>query len=161
MKDQLAGIAPPLVVMLLAVVAGKLHTTFFRVAAEVRDVSEYSTLGARVINNSTPAVTFEEMLNGEEAAHIISLARPRMQPANVFKQLRLPGLRIPSGGVQKARISGRTNTAAWLTHDETSIVQEVVDRISATVGIPSSHAEALQVIRYTDGQECKSRHIGV
>ena len=157
MRDQAANIPQPLVVMALAAGVGKLYSTFWRVAAEPRDVPEYSALGAYVISNSTPvAVTFDQMLSAEEAEHIVGLVQPRMQPGHVLeqKQWLMPGLPAPPGALHKARTSGRTNSVGFLTHNETPVVQAIVDRISNVVGIPSTHAEALHVIRYMDGQEC-------
>ena len=156
MKDQMRTMAPPLVTMALAAAAGKMYT-FWRIAAEVRDVLEYDSLGANVISNSTPvAVTFDQVLSSEEAAHIISLARPHMQRSHVLEQPQwLPGIAAPSGAVRKAQTSGRTNTVAWVKHNETPVVQDVVGRISDIVGISSTYAEALHVVQYTDGQECK------
>jgi hypothetical protein len=158
MRGQTGSMAPPLVVMALAAGVGKLYSTFWRVAAQVRDVPEYSALGADVISISAPvAVTFEQMLSAEEAAHIVGLVQPRMQPGHVFTQQQwfAPGLPAASGAVRKARTSGRTNSVGFLRHNETPVVRDIVDRISNVVGIPSTHAEALHVIRYVDGQECE------
>eukprot|EP01052_Picozoa_sp_SAG31_P051018 SAG31_NODE_11917_length_986_cov_1.414882_1_plen_75_part_10 len=54
------------------------------------------------------------------------------------------------GGRQSA---GRTNDSAWLPHDATPLVWQVVQRISELVGLPSEHSEDLQVIHYQVGQE--------
>lgn len=154
MRDQFASVTQPLMVMALAAAVGKLYSAFWRVAAEVREVSEYGDLGAHVISNSAPVVvTFEQIVSAEEAAHIISLARPRIQPGHVTEQ---PAWFVPSGVVRKARTVGRTNSVAWLGHNETPVVRRVVDRISDVVGISSTHAEAVHVIQYTDGQECEA-----
>eukprot|EP01043_Picozoa_sp_COSAG02_P043047 COSAG02_NODE_3715_length_6332_cov_3.252206_3_plen_174_part_00 len=167
MRDQ-AALTQPLVVMALAAGVGKLYSTFWRVAAEPRGVPEYSALGAYVISNSTPvAVTFEQIISAEEAEHIISRVQPRMQPGHVLQQKQwfVPGLAAPSGALQKERTAGRTNSVGFLMHNETPVVRDIVDRISNVVGIPSTHAEALHVIRYTDGQECAitllSRSLGL
>lgn len=151
MREQCASVAP-LMVMVLAAAVGKLYSTFWRVAAEVREVREYGTLGAYVVSDSAPVVvTFEQIISAEEAAHIISLARPRMQPGHVTEH---PQWFALSGVVRKARTSGRTNSVAWLEHNATPVVRSVVDRISDVVGISGTHAEAVHVIQYTDGQEC-------
>lgn len=159
-NSELVAKLAPMLAMAVAAAVGKLHTTFVRSAAEVQSLPSYEAVGANVISNSTPvALTIERVLSGEEAAHIIELARPRMQRGQVFEhhQEWLPGISLPPAGPRKARIAGRTNTLAWLQHDETPVVRKVVERISKMVGIPSAHAEKMQVIRYENGQECESR----
>ena len=88
-----------------------------------------------------PIVTWDNFLSEEECEHLISLARPNMQRANVTDDF--------SGHVS----AGRTNDNAWLVHDRDQVVWEVIQRVSKTVGLPSTNAENLQVIHYEEGEQ--------
>ena len=78
----------------------------------------------------------------EEIAHIIETALPKLRRAGVTTEK-------GTGGRQSA---GRTNSLAWLPHDTTRTVHNVITKIAAVVGIPPENAESLQVIRYEMGQ---------
>ena len=80
-----------------------------------------------------------------EALHLINASRSgRMEPAYVAKAAGPFGL----GGVTKASSQRRSNTLHWMPHDDSPEIWALVQRIVAIVGIPSTHAERLQVIRY-------------
>ena len=130
--------------------------------ARVSDVGIYQAVGARVLSYEAPmALVFEDMVSEAEASHIIGLARPRLEAAHVVaqRQMRLPGgiaVNVPSAASSsRARDEGRSNTLAWLDHDASPEIWSIVQRIANRTGIPSSHAERIQVIRYEPGQECK------
>ncbi len=85
--------------------------------------------------------TFDGMLTPAECRHLVALARPKMRRSQV------------SGALGGRYSDGRTNELTWVEHDTDAVVQAVVARISAQVGLPPSHAESLQVIHYDRGQE--------
>ena len=94
-------------------------------------------------DDTDPTVaTFDGILTGEEIAHIIETALPKLRRAGVTTEK-------GTGGRQSA---GRTNSLAWLPHDTTRTVHNVIAKIAAVVGIPPENAESLQVIRYEMGQ---------
>jgi prolyl 4-hydroxylase len=47
----------------------------------------------------------------------------------------------------------RTGSVAWVGHHETALVRALVRRVGDLVGIPSTHAESLQVVHYGVAQE--------
>ena len=85
----------------------------------------------------------DDVLSQEECAHIISVAEPHMKRGVVSSA---------EGGVESA---GRTGSVHWVKHNTTPIVQGIIDRISTIVGVPTSHAESLQVIYYGETQQYK------
>ncbi len=82
-----------------------------------------------------------DAVSTELAESLIGLAEPRLQD----------GLLSGShGGVVG---SARTCQVTWLSHGENPAVRTIVDIMAAIAGLPSHHAERLQVIRYSqDGQ---------
>lgn len=42
---------------------------------------------------------------------------------------------------------------AWVAHDASPVAWSLVQRVAALVGLPSTHAENMQVIRYESGQQ--------
>ncbi len=117
----------------------------WRSSARVRTVADYASLGSvEVISRQAPlAVLLEDVVSPHESEHIMRRARPHLQLAFV-------GMEADGGDGHR----GRSNTAAWLNHDESVEVWSVVQKVAAIVGIPASHAEQMQVIRYEQGQEC-------
>lgn len=85
--------------------------------------------------------TFEGLLSPKECEHLVTLARPKMRRSQV------------SGALGGRYSDGRTNALTWIDHDSDPVVMTVVERISAVVGLPRTHAESLQVIHYERGQE--------
>lgn len=88
----------------------------------------------QVINN---------VLSLEECQHIIDIAKPHLEDAVVSDV---------NNGVKS---EGRTGSVHWVKHDTTQLIRQIIDRISAMVGISSSHAESLQVIYYAETQQYK------
>ncbi len=89
-----------------------------------------------------PAIwVFDDFAPADACAHVRSLAEPLMAPAKVSRD---------AGGVASA---GRTNDVTWLRHDLDVVTRALVARVAALVGLPASHAESFQVIRYGHGQE--------
>ncbi len=53
---------------------------------------------------------------------------------------------------------GRTGSTAWLAHDATPVIRGLVRRVSDLVGIPTHHAESLQVVHYAETEEYRAHH---
>ena len=139
---------PPLLAIACAAAVGRYHSAYGRVPARVRDAYTYNS--SRVLSAARPtAVVFENVVHADEALHLINASRSGMEPAYVAKTTGPFGL----GGVKKASSQRRSNTLRWMPHDDSPEIWALVQRIAAIVGIPSTHAERLQVIRYEPGQE--------
>jgi len=65
-------------------------------------------------------------------------------------------LKISTTSNEKKRSSVRTSTTAWLKDAECEgPLRLLASKVSAIVGLPPSHMENLQVVRYCEGQEFK------
>jgi prolyl 4-hydroxylase len=53
---------------------------------------------------------------------------------------------------QGYKSAGRSNAVAWVPHDTTPVVWNIVQRLCKLAGVQSTRAESLQVIRYAVGQ---------
>ncbi|HFE45981.1 MAG TPA: 2OG-Fe(II) oxygenase [Nannocystis exedens] len=83
----------------------------------------------------------DDVVSPSECAHIIEIAAPKMNQARV-------------SGVAGVRYSsGRSNTRTWVRHTIDEEVWRVAERVAALVALPLAHAESLQVIHYSEGQE--------
>lgn len=115
-------------------------------SARVRRAADYASLGGdvKVLTPQAPlAILFENAVSLQQSEHVVRRARSEMSAA--FTGVETDG----RDGRQ-----GRSNTVAWLRHNESTEIWDLVQKVAAIVGIPSSHAEQLQVIRYERGQEC-------
>jgi prolyl 4-hydroxylase len=84
----------------------------------------------------------------DEAAHLVALAAGRFERSFVVD---------PSTG-QSVTNPKRTSTTVYLEFAEDGVVAEVEARAAAAVGVPVSHLERLQVVRYTPGQLYAAHH---
>lgn len=86
---------------------------------------------------SDPVIwVIDDFVTAAECAHVIRLARDRLGEAQVS--------RVGENSPDQTR-TGRT---AWIWHHESPMISALVARVSELVGIPSSHAEPLQVVHY-------------
>lgn len=83
----------------------------------------------------------DDFVTAAERTHIIEQAAGRMGTARVS--------RLGANTVSERR----TGSVAWVKHDETPVVTDLVARVGELVGIPSDHAESLQVVHYGETQE--------
>lgn len=83
----------------------------------------------------------DDFVTADERAHIIEQAADRMDIARVS--------RLGANTVSERR----TGSVAWVKHDETPVVADLVARVGDLVGIASDHAESLQVVHYGENQE--------
>ena len=114
--------------------------------ARVRTAAGYASLGSsiEVLSAQAPlAVLLDGAISLRESEHIVRRARPHLRPAYVGRETDDDDGR-----------RGRSNTVAWLIHDESVEVWELVQKVAAIVGIPATHAEQMQIIHYERGQEC-------
>lgn len=97
-------------------------------------------MGEQVANDPIIWV-IDDFVTADERAHIIERAAGRMDTARVS--------RLGANTVSERR----TGSVAWVKHDETPVVAGLVARVGDLVGIPSDHAESLQVVHYGETQE--------
>jgi prolyl 4-hydroxylase len=92
-----------------------------------------------------PLVTVvDDFVTEAEQSHIVKLAKRGLGAAKV------------STIGENAYSEKRTGSVAWVRHDQTPIVRNLVRRVSEIVGIPVGHAESLQVIHYGVTEEYKA-----
>ena len=95
------------------------------------------------ISWSPRAQIYHNFITPEECAHLIDLARPYMHEANVVDK-----------ETGKSVVSGvRTSTGHFLSRGQDPIVQRVEERMAAFAMVPVDHGEAIQILRYSDGQK--------
>lgn len=92
-----------------------------------------------------PLVTVvDDFVTEAERNHIIKLGKKGLAAAKV------------STIGENAFSDKRTGSVAWIRHDQTPIVRNLVRRVSEIVAIPVGHAESLQVIHYGVTEEYKA-----
>ncbi|MGV0792776.1 prolyl hydroxylase family protein [Mycolicibacterium sp. XJ1819] len=97
--------------------------------------------GSLVLSEDPMVAVIEDVLSPDEIAHIIDSASGRIRQAKV------------SFDDKYGVVPGRSGGNCWLRYDSDPVVRRIGERIAAIVGIPLSHAEALQVIHYGPEQE--------
>jgi len=133
-----AGVAPPRDMLTLAEADEDYRYETPRLAAGPvirtpdRDIAVLSRL-------SKPCVAvLESVLSAEECAQLIVLARPRLKPSTVVD---------PITGEDRA-VEHRDSEGMFFRLEETPFIAQIDRRISALMGMPLSHGEGLQVLRY-------------
>lgn len=86
--------------------------------------------------------TFENYLSPQECAKLIRDAGPELRPAKV-------GIALAK---RKRDETARNNTTCFLYPDRNDTVRRIYARISETIGVPTSHFEAMQIGHYEPGQ---------
>ena len=61
--------------------------------------------------------------------------------------------KVGTGSSLDREFNGRSNLVHWIPHVADEIVRAIVERISQQVGLPSRHAESIQVVHYNTGQQ--------
>ena len=102
-------------------------------------------IGMQVADDPLVQVIDDFVTDGE-CKHIINQARSKMKRGRVTLD------------DEVAYSEGRTGSTAWLGHDATPVVKKLVGRVSDLVGIPTHHAESLQIVHYAETQEYKAHH---
>ncbi len=92
--------------------------------------------------NEQPAVyVYEGFASAAEAEALITAAQDGL------------GRALVSQARAGAESLGRTGENCWLRHDTNPLINGLCKRLSALVGLPLEHAESLQVVHYTAGQQ--------
>lgn len=87
-------------------------------------------------------VLYEGLVSEEECNHIVAMAEPRLQRS-----------RVAGPGMEGIEVPIRTSDGMFLEVGEDPVVATVERRIAAITGVPVSHGEGLQVLRYRGTQE--------
>ncbi|MGH8443619.1 MAG: 2OG-Fe(II) oxygenase, partial [Solimonas sp.] len=91
-----------------------------------------------------PAIAvLDGVLDDEECAAVIALARPRLTPSTVVD---------PDSGDDVAA-EHRNSEGMFFRLAETPLIERLDRRISALMGLPMAHGEGLQVLRYGPGAQ--------
>ncbi|WP_438315508.1 2OG-Fe(II) oxygenase [Sporosarcina sp. FA9] len=89
-------------------------------------------------------VVLDNVLSNEECDELIRLSKDKMQRSKIGSTRDVNEL--------------RTSSSMFFQESENEIVTRVEKRISIIMNIPIEHAEGLQILRYTPGQEYKAHH---
>ncbi|MEQ9464452.1 MAG: 2OG-Fe(II) oxygenase [Haliea sp.] len=107
---------------------------------------KHAYAGTLVMAEDPMVAVMEQVLTDEEMTHVIGVAGSRMQRARV------------SLDDSYLITEGRSGDNCWLSYDSDDVVARIGHRIAGIVGIPLSHAEAMQVIHYGVGQEYRAHY---
>ncbi|XP_042397878.1 probable prolyl 4-hydroxylase 6 [Zingiber officinale] len=91
---------------------------------------------------------YEGFLSDEECDHIIKLARSKMKRSMVADN--------KSGDSRKSNV--RTSFGTFLTKHQDEVIARIDQRIAKWTFLPEENAEALQVLRYQEGQKYVPHH---
>ena len=97
-----------------------------------------------VVAKDPLVVVIDDFTTENERSHIIKLARRNLGSAKVSTE------------GANAYSEKRTGSVAWVKHNQTPVIRNLVRRVSDLVGVPVGHAESLQVIHYGPTQEYKA-----
>ena len=92
--------------------------------------------------SAEPAIyVVDTFLADDVCSHIIELARGRLGRGKV------------SGDDEGFESAGRSGSTAWIRHDLDETVHALCTRLAELVDIPLAHAEALQVVHYSEHEQ--------
>lgn len=103
--------------------------------------SEYE-LGSPVADDPLVWI-IDDFVSEVERAHIVELGSPNMSAAKVSRL------------GKNATSEKRTGSVGWVKHNQTPIIRGLVKRVGDLVGLPTTHAESLQVVHYGETQQYK------
>ena len=93
-----------------------------------------------ILNDSPKIYTIDDYIDETVCAHIISIAKDKLQQSLV------------SGDRDGKISSGRTGKNCWIKHDSDEITMILCNRIAGLVDMPLENAEQMQVIYYAKDQ---------
>ena len=101
-------------------------------------------------------LTLDNFLSPAEAERLIELGQNMG-----YERSTDVGAIEPDGSVQRNLSTGRTSTNAWCLSEECvhdPVANAVYDRMEHLTGIPRANSEAMQLLRYTEGQFYNVHH---
>ncbi|CAI6011815.1 unnamed protein product [Closterium sp. NIES-65] len=97
---------------------------------------------------TTRAFLYHKFLTPEECDHIISLARPRLERSEV----------VAREGEGSNVDDVRTSFGTFLDYQQDDVIKRIEQRIAAWTFLPVENQEAMQVLRYQEGQKYEAHH---
>ncbi|CAI5467395.1 unnamed protein product [Closterium sp. Yama58-4] len=94
------------------------------------------------------AFLYHKFLTPEECNHIISLARPRLERSEV----------VAREGEGSNVDDVRTSFGTFLDWQQDDVIKRIEERIAAWTFLPVENQEAMQVLRYQEGQKYEAHH---
>ena len=132
----------------------KITTDPFYVNAYSPTILSQPTRGG--VRGDTPwVVTLENFLSESECLAMIELGAEQG-----YKRSEDVGSKKVDGTYDSVQSEGRTSTNAWCMEAcyTNNITQGILQRIENLTGIPDSHSEYLQLLKYEEGQFYESHH---
>jgi prolyl 4-hydroxylase len=83
---------------------------------------------------------YDDFLTGDECDTLISLAQDRLEPSNVYNE-----------STDKPDQQYRISTQAWFKKGSDAVVQKIDAFAASMSGLPDTHHEELQVVKYEEG----------
>ncbi|CAI7778109.1 unnamed protein product, partial [Closterium sp. NIES-53] len=94
------------------------------------------------------AFLYRNFLTPEECDHIISLARPRLERSEV----------VAREGEGTNVDDVRTSFGTFLDYQQDDVIKAIEQRLAAWTFLPVENQEAMQVLRYQEGQKYEAHH---
>jgi len=88
----------------------------------------------------------KKVVTDNEIDYLIKTAKEKVQRSKV------------SADTESITTDHRTGSNCWLYYEKDPIAKKIGERIAKIVGIPLSHAEAIQIVHYAPGQEYRPHH---
>ena len=96
-------------------------------------------------------VAFDQFLTNDEADRLVEIAANKGfgRSEEVTKKVK------PDGSFERRISTYRTSSNTWCDSacQEDAIIKPIIDRIANVTGIPESHSEPLQILKYQDGEK--------
>ncbi|MBM7579622.1 prolyl 4-hydroxylase [Jeotgalibacillus terrae] len=89
-------------------------------------------------------VVLEDVLSNEECDQLIQLSSDRMKRSKISSDRVVNQMRTSSG--------------MFFEESENDLIQTIEKRLAKMMNVPIEHAEGLQILKYTPGQEYKAHH---
>jgi len=98
-------------------------------------------ISAAVLNEEPLIVKFDNVVTEEECVQLIQLANNRLQRSKL---------------ANKAISEIRTSSGMFFEENENPFIAQIEQRIASLMHIPINHAEGLQILHYSPGQQFKA-----
>jgi len=116
----------------------------------ITDMTSPDVPGATIhtLNTGPFMQSIEGFMTDAQCDELIALAEPRFTRSSVVDMS--TGENVPD--------ASRTSYSVYFIKGETPLIKQIEARAAKLVGVPVSHLEPLQVVRYTNGQFYKAHH---
>eukprot|EP01023_Acetabularia_acetabulum_P066724 TRINITY_DN9048_c0_g1_i2.p2 TRINITY_DN9048_c0_g1~~TRINITY_DN9048_c0_g1_i2.p2 ORF type:complete len:442 (-),score=35.05 TRINITY_DN9048_c0_g1_i2:1021-2346(-) len=94
------------------------------------------------------AYLLKGFLSDKECNYLIQHSKDKMEESIVIDN--------DTGAPQRSEV--RTSTGTFIGWNENKIISEIEDRVAQVTMIPNTHQEAMQILRYVNGQKYEPHH---